>query len=303
MEGFANIASDASGQRVREQLRRATERLTIAGIDSPRLDAEVLLAHCLNLSRAQLLVAGDLPMDSQMVRSFETLLTRRLQREPVAYITGKQEFWSLDFMVTPDVLIPRPDTERLVEVALLCAAKISASTPLKIADLCTGSGAAGISLATELPSAEVWATDISPEALQIARGNAETHHAAKRVQFFAGDLFEALVPLATARFDLIVSNPPYVRRAEIATLTPEVSRWEPRVALDGGVDGLDFYRRIIAAAPNYLTPQGALVLEIGADMASEVSAICTVNGSYSDSEVFQDYAGKDRVILARLRKN
>ena len=140
--------------------------------------------------------------------------------------------------------------------------------------MCTGSGVVAISLARELPSAQIYATDISPAALVIARGNAAAHHVAARVQFFNGDLFDALVPRPEAGFDLIVCNPPYVRRDEIVTLAPEVSRWEPRAALDGGVDGLDFYRRIVAAAPDYLAKQGALALEIGADMASEVSALC-----------------------------
>ena len=235
--------------------------------------------------------------------SFEALLLRRLAREPVAYITGTQEFWSLDFVVTPDVLIPRPDTERLVEVALLCAATIPAGKPLWIADLCTGSGAVAISLASELPSAQVCAMDISPAALAIARGNAEAHQVAARMQFFTGDLFEALAPGAAVRFDLVVSNPPYVRRAEIVALAPEVSRWEPRVALDGGVDGLDFYRRIAAAAPDYLSEQGVLALEIGADMAGKVSAICADTGRYRKIEIFQDYAGRDRVILAEPGKS
>jgi release factor glutamine methyltransferase len=241
-------------------------------------------------------------MSLAAARGFEALLQRRLAREPVAYITGTQEFWSLDFTVTPAVLIPRPDTERLVEVALLQTGKFPGATPLRILDLCAGSGAVAVSLACELPSAQIYATDISAAALAIARGNAAAHQAAARVQFFIGDLFDALVPRPEAGFDLIVSNPPYVRRDEIVTLAPEVSRWEPRAALDGGVDGLDFYRRIAAIAADYLAPQGALALEIGADMASEVSAICADTGRYREIEAFQDYAGRDRVILAQLGK-
>lgn len=303
MQGFANIASAASGPRVREQLQLATERLAAVGVDSPRLDAEVLLADCLAMSRAQLLVGGDLPVDGQIARRFDALLARRARREPVAYILGKQEFWSLDFAVTADVLIPRPDTERLVEVALLYLAKLPAAMPLKVADLCTGSGAVAISLATELASAQLYATDISPAALRIAQGNAEAHHVAARLQFFAGDLFDALAQRPELRFDLIVSNPPYVRGDEIVTLAPEVSRWEPRLALAGGADGLDFYRRIVAAAPDYLTADGALAVEIGAAMAADVLAICADTGRYGEIEVIQDYAGKDRVVLAQPRNN
>ncbi len=303
METLGEIAGVSVGQSVRAQLRAAVERLAAAGIDSPRLDAEVLLADCLGASRAQLLVAGERRLDAQKAFRFDSLIARRLQREPVAYITGKQEFWSLDFAVTPDVLIPRPDSERLVEVALLRAAKSRSSTPLKIADLCTGSGAVAVSLATELPSAQFYATDISPAALQIARANAAVHQVAPRVRFFAGDLFDAFAKQAAVRCDLIVSNPPYVRRADIATLAPEVSRWEPCIALDGGADGLDFYRRIYALAPDYLAGHGALLLEIGADMAAQVSAVCAATGRYRELEIVQDYAGQDRVVVARLKKN
>lgn len=303
MEQIANTADDTGPRRLRDELMLGVDRLSAGALDSPRLDAEVLLAYCLTMSREQLLAASDLPIAPAAARRFETLLARRLQREPVAYITGKQEFWSRDFAVTSDVLIPRPDTERLVEVSLVCAAQFPASTLLRIADLCTGSGAVAVSLAGELPMARIYATDISPAALQIARGNAAAHHVAERMQFFTGDLFDALRPRPEVTFDLIVSNPPYVRRDEIVTLGPEVSRWEPRVALDGGIDGLEFYRRIAAVAPDYLAERGALVLEIGADMASAVVALCTATGLFREIAVHQDYAGKDRVVSARLGKN
>jgi len=300
MEGLADIVNDTGSRRLCDTLLQSVARLAAAGSDSPRLDGEVLLAHSLNMSREQLLVASELAIAPPDARRFETLLARRLQREPVAYITGKQEFWSREFAVTPDVLIPRPDTERLVEVALLRVAQFPDSQPLRIADLCTGSGAVAVCLASELPSAQIYATDISLAALTIARGNAETHQVAQRMQFFAGDLFDALVPRSEIRFDLIASNPPYVRRGEIVTLAPEVSRWEPRIALDGGADGLEFYRRIAAAAADYLAERGALVLEVGADMASAVLAICADTGRYREIEVFQDYAGRDRVVSAQL---
>ena len=299
----ANIANRVGAQRLHGKLILAFERLSEGGIENPRLDAEVLLARCLNMSREELLVAADLPMSPAASSCFETFLQRRLTREPVAYITGTQEFWSLDFTVSGDVLIPRPDTERLVEIALLWAARFPPSHALRIVDLCTGSGAVAVSLASELPSARIWAADNSAAALAVARVNAAAHHvAATRLECVIGDLFDALAPVKNQRLDLIVSNPPYVRRAEIATLAPEVSRWEPRAALDGGVDGLDFYRRIIAAAPDYLAEHGALALEIGVDMAIEVSAIFASTGRYWEIEIFQDYAGRNRVILAQLRK-
>ena len=298
MQEVSNTAKGDGLRCLRDELLLAVDRLSAGGLDSPRLDAEVLLAHCLTLSREQLLAARDLPIVPAAARRYATLIARRLQREPVAYITGKREFWSRDFAVTSDVLIPRPDTERLVEVSLLCAAQFPPSTLLRIADLCTGSGAVAVSLAGELPLAHIYATDISPEALQIARGNAAAHHVTERVQFSSGDLFDALPPGVT--FDLIVGNPPYVRRDEISMLGPEVSRWEPRLALDGGIDGLEFYRRIAVAAPDYLAPRGALVLEIGADMASAVVALCAGTGPFREIAVHHDYAGKDRVVSARL---
>ena len=300
IDGLTHIANESDVRRLHDEVMRATQRLSAGGIDNPRLDAEVLLAHGLNISREQLVMGGDLTMPAAAASGIETALLRRLAREPVAYITGRQEFWSLDFAVTPDVLIPRPDTERLVEVALMCAAKFPVAKPLRIVDLCTGSGAVAVSLARELPLAQIYLTDISPAALAVARRNAAAHQVVARMQFFTGDLFFALLPLPEVGFDLIVSNPPYVRRAEIPTLTPEVSRWEPRAALDGGIDGLDFYRRIVASAPEYLVEQGALALEIGADMATEVSAICAYTGRYREIDVFRDYAGRDRVILAQL---
>jgi len=299
MDELANIASEAGGRRLRDELVLAVARLAAGGIDNPRLDAEVLLAHCLNMPREQVIIAGDLLLASGTARCFESLLLRRLSREPVAYLTGTQEFWSVDFAVTPDVLIPRPDTERLVEVAVSWARRLPATQRLRIADLGTGSGAVAVSLARELPSARIYATDISPAALAIAQGNAEAHHVATRMAFFTGDLFDALPPRPDAGCELIVSNPPYVRRAEIATLAPEVSRWEPHAALDGGADGLEFYRRIVAAAPDYLADRGALALEIGADMARQVSTLCADTGRFCEIEVFQDYAGRDRVILAQ----
>ena len=302
MDGVANIANGSGARKLRDELMLAVERLSAGGIDSPRLDAEVLLADCLNMSREQLLVAGETTISPVTASRFYTLVERRLQREPVAYITGNQEFWSLDFAVSPDVLVPRPDTERLVEVALLCAAKIPAAKPLRIVDLCTGSGAVAISLARELPLAHVYATDISPAALTIARRNAETHQVAGRVRFFTGDLFSALAQDLAPRFDLIVSNPPYLRRHEIATLGPEVNCWEPFSALDGGVDGLDFYRRIFAAAPEYLLDSGVLALEIGADMAAAIADLCAGTGAFQQIEVFQDYAARDRVIMAQIGK-
>jgi release factor glutamine methyltransferase len=214
----------------------------------------------------------------------------------VAYITGRQEFWSLDFCVTPDVLIPRPETELLVEITLKLAADWHAGQPLRVLDMGTGSGAIAIAVASELPRAQICAADCSTSVLAVARRNAARNGVADRVHFLQSDLFAGLGHLQD-RFDLIVSNPPYIRRSEIAQLEPEVSRWEPRSALDGGVDGLDYYRRIAAGAFDYLSPNGATMVEIGADMSASVTALFASAGA-PDAQVYQDYSGKDRVVVA-----
>ena len=269
-----------------------------AGIDTAHLDAEVLLGHALGLKREQLVLAGDLRLLPEQVRRYNEFLLRRLRREPIAYILGRQEFWSLDFEVTPDVLLPRPETERLVEIALDLARKLTQDKAVRILDIGTGSGAIAVSLAKELPASMIWATDVSGAALKIAGGNTRRSGVADRIHFLHGDLF-APVDEAAGRFDLIVSNPPYIRSAEIDTLQPEVSRWEPRGALDGGVDGLDFYRRIASQAFPYLAPHGAVALEIGADMGKEVANIFAEVANYANVTVYRDYADRDRVIVAQ----
>lgn len=297
----ASFENSANFSPVRELLSQAARSLATAGIESARLDAEVLLGHVLALTREQLIVADDLPISSDQVQQFAALLQRRLRREPVAYITGRQEFWSLDFQVTRDVLIPRPETERLVEVALTLAADMAANKPLHVLDMGTGSGAVAVSLAAELPFAEVVATDNSPTALAIAQKNAALNEVADRIAFLPGDWFAALG--GGTAFDLIVSNPPYIRRAEIATLEPEVSLWEPRDALDGGADGLDCYRHIAAEAWRFLTPEGALALEVGAAMGGQVCVLFTQAGPYHEVSLFLDYAGRDRVVVAKIEAN
>jgi release factor glutamine methyltransferase len=292
------LENSANDSRVRELLIRGVSCLATVGIDSARLDAEVLLGDVLAMTREQLIVAGDLSLQTDLVQRFEALLQRRVQREPVAYIIGRQEFWSLDFQVTHDVLIPRPETERLIEVALLLAAQSRSDKPLRVLDIGTGSGAIAVSMAKELPSARIYATDISPSALAIARRNATLNGVVERIIFRCGDLFAALAD-RTGQFDLIISNPPYIRRAEIATLKPEVSQWEPRTTLDGGADGLDFYRRIAAYAGHFLAPNGAIALEIGAGMGSEVMPILVQAGLSRDVNIFHDHAGRDRVASAR----
>jgi release factor glutamine methyltransferase len=280
-------------------VRETAQRLIAAGIETARLDGEILLSHVLKLTKEQFVLLSDMPVRPEQRRRCEELLLRRIRREPMAHITGHKEFWSLDFRVTSDVLIPRPETERLVEITLSLAREFPGNKALKILDIGTGSGAIAVSLARELPSSMIWATDVSIEALEIGRSNAARNGASERVRLLHGDLFEPIGEIA-GRFDLIVSNPPYIRSAELGALEPEVSLWEPRNALDGGVDGLDFYRRIAREASDHLAPNGAVAVEIGADMGKEVARLFAGGGCYAGMTVFQDYAGRDRVLVAKL---
>lgn len=280
---------------------QGVRRLLGAGIDSARLDAELLLGCALGMSREELIVAATRKVSVAESDRYEDLLRRRLNREPLAYITGQQEFWSLGFLVSCDVLVPRPETETLVERALKHLAAINNREAPRILELGTGSGAIAVALASELPQAEIVATEIAPAALAIARRNASRNGVSNAIRFLQGDLFTALDQELERDFDLILSNPPYIPRGEIAHLEAEVSRWEPRAALDGGVDGLDFYRRIIEEAPGYLRQGGAVAVEIGAAIGSLVLALFRNNPAYGDTGVHQDYSGRDRVLIARTR--
>ena len=286
---------------VRRVLMDGTQFLRDAGIESARLDAEVLLGHALDKERADIYLGMESTLNDSDEKIFRESLTRRAKGEPVAYITGHKEFWSLDFVVTPDVLIPRPETELVVELALEDA--ITTKAALKILDIGTGSGVIAIALAKELPAAEIWAVDVSAAALNIAEVNARRHGVAERIKFLDGDLFDPITELAR-RFDAIVSNPPYVLSKEITNLGREVRDWEPKMALDGGPDGLDCYRQIIGGAHTYLVPEGRILLEIGEDQGAAVAGLFLRAGGFEAATIFQDYAGKDRVIgaskIARL---
>jgi release factor glutamine methyltransferase len=243
-----------------------TKRFADAGISSARLEAQLLLAHVLGCSRTQLYMGFDKPLGEAELTGYRELIKRRLGGEPVAYLVGEHEFWGLPVYVDESVLVPRPDTETVVEVAR--ATRVDRAAPCRVLDLCTGSGAIAISLAKELAAARVVATDISPAAAAIARRNAERNKVADRVDVREGDLW---IAAGDDRFDLIVSNPPYIATPVIATLGAEVRR-EPVLALDGGADGLAFYDRIVAAARAHLVPGGALVVEHGFDQADAVRA-------------------------------
>ncbi len=277
--------------RTGEALTLAESRLRDNGIESPRFDADLLLTHVLGTNRALLLAHLDRPLSPEQQARFHKLVARRADREPLAYLLGHREFYGLDFLVDPRVLIPRPETEHLVEEALRLAARLPPS--LRLADVGTGSGAIAVALAVHLPQATVYALDASAEALAMAAANAQRHGVSGRVRCLAGDL---LTPLPEA-VHLIVANLPYVARDEWAALAPEIREHEPRQALDGGPDGLNLIRRLLATAPSHLCPGGAVLLEIGAGQGAAVIALARRHFPQAAVRLLPDYAGLDRVVV------
>lgn len=265
-----------------------TQRFTEAGIAAARLEAQILLAHVLGCSRVQLYTGFDRPLGEAELASYRGLIKRRLSGEPVSYLVGETEFWGLPFHVESSVLVPRPDTETVIEVVR--AVRPDRAAPCRILDLCTGSGVIAISLAREYPSAQVVATELSAPAAALARRNAARNAVADRVDVREGDLF---APVRGERFDVIAANPPYVASPVIATLSAEV-RCEPPLALDGGRDGLAFYDRICAQARDHLTPGGAIVLEHGFDQADAVRARLAAAG-FTDLALVHDLGRNPRV--------
>ena len=281
-------------------IRWTDERFKKEGLTSPRLDAEVLLAESLGMDRVGLYTHFDQPLQPRELTRFKKLIQRRLAREPLAYIVGKREFWSLTFKVTADVLIPRPETEVLVAEALQVL--VDAKRPTRswrILEIGTGSGAVSIALAKELPLASLVATDLSGKALAIARENALGNGVQERIQFLQGDLFAPLEE--GSQFELILSNPPYVPRNHFASLAPEVRDFEPRVALDGGKDGLAFFRRALPRVGEFLQPEGWFLAEIGAGQDPEVRKIAAENPDLDAFDFIPDLAGIKRVFKARKR--
>ena len=269
-----------------------TSRFTEAGIAGARLEAQLLLAHVLQCSRTQLYMGFDKPLAEAELAGYRALIKRRLGGEPVAYLLGEHEFWGLPIYVDPSVLVPRPDTETVVEVAR--GARTDRTAPCRVLDLCTGSGAIALALAKELSAAQIIATDVSAEAVAIAKRNVERNAFGERIEVRHGDLF---APVAGETFDLIVSNPPYIATSVLATLSAEV-RKEPVLALDGGADGLAFYDRICAEAAAHLTEGGALVVEHGFDQAETVR-VRFERAGFTDVTLVHDLAKNPRVTWAR----
>jgi release factor glutamine methyltransferase len=281
---------------VHDILNEATKALEAAGIPSARLDAEVLLSFCLDCDRLEFFKNPDMTISETQLVAYSNLIARRLQWEPVAYITGRKEFWSFTLEVNNSVLIPRPDTEVIVEETLRICRKIDFSE-IKILDIGTGSGAIALAVASEIAGAKVVATDISEAALNLAQKNANTWGLKDKIDFRLGNLFEPV----DGYFDIIVCNPPYISARDYEKLPAGVKDYEPREALWAGKSGLEFYEKLIYQAAGFLGKNGWLLLEIGAKQEAGVRGIMEAAGCYDSIEMRRDYSGLPRVIKARRK--
>jgi release factor glutamine methyltransferase len=280
--------------RLAQRFSVATEALSLAGIASPRLTAEALLAHVLGVSRTQLLAQPERPLPDEAQLKFDQLVRRAAEGEPLAYLTGVREFHGLEFVVNPHVLVPRPETELLVDEALrFLTAERAEGVEKKVLDVGTGSGCIAVTIAAKCPAAGVTALDISEDALTVARANAQRHNVANRIAFFKSDLLAAIRYLPTA-FHLLCANLPYIASDELRELP--VAKHEPRLALDGGPDGLLWVRRLLPDAPRVMAPGGLLLLEIGAAQGSAAAALAQAAFPTSRVTVLKDYAGLDRIV-------
>lgn len=301
---------------IRTALRTGISRLRDAHVASYTLAAELLLLHVLQRDRAWVYAHPEESTDSQQLEAYRSLITRRADGEPTQYLTGKQEFWSLEFEVTPEVLIPRPETEHVMEVALdrLGRCELRAGRPQKtngrgflVADIGTGSGCLAVALAKELPGATIFATDISPAALAVAGRNARRHSVADRIHFLKSDLSEPLNLDSAARqslgngaasFDLVVSNPPYIARRDVPSLAREVRDFEPAIALYGGEEGYELYTSLVALAAFHLKPGGIFVTELGHASLPAVRPLLD-SRQWTWVGITNDLAGIPRVLAAQ----
>lgn len=292
---------------VSEILDKTTGYLKKKGIPEPRIDAEVLLAHILKIERLEIYLNLDWQLTEKDLSAYEKLIERRAAREPVAYIVGYKEFMGLKFFLNKEVLIPRPETEILVEKVIEKAQRMKKvksygygkDNYITIIDLCTGSGNIAISLARNIESCKIYATDISEGAIQVARRNARFHNVEGKVEFLLGDLFSPLKKFnLNLAVDFVVSNPPYVKSRDLVLLQPEIKK-EPVSALEGGNEGLDFYQRIVPEALKYLVDGGYLIMEIGDRQGKAVTDLIKKEKRFSPPLLVRDYAGLDRVVMAQ----
>ncbi len=278
---------------IREAISKASLQFKTKNIEAPKLKARLLMQFILKQTRQYIIVYDEKNLTLKQEKSYFEKVEKIIQGIPLQHITHQQEFMKMNFYVSKDVLIPRPDTEVLVEEVIKIAKKINAK---KILDLCTGSGAIAISLAKYIPNSQITATDISHKALEIAEKNAKNNEVDKQIAFLYSDLLQQI---PKEKYDMIVSNPPYIQRGLIKSLEEEVQK-EPQIALDGGWDGLDFYRRIIKQADEYLKYGGYLCLEIGYDQKIDVIDLIEQEEKYTDTYGKKDLYGNDRVIITKV---
>ncbi|WIF96046.1 peptide chain release factor N(5)-glutamine methyltransferase [Caminicella sporogenes] len=283
---------------ISKALNEAVEKLK-GKVFTPILDSEVLLSKILNKDRLYLIVNKEEQLTEEEYKKYKEIIDKRFQGMPVQYLTNNQEFMGLDFYVEEGVLIPRSDTEILVEKVIN---HIDNTKEYNILDIGTGSGAIAVSLAKYFVNSTVYSIDISKKAIGIGRKNADRHGVLSRIKFLEGSLFEPLEEIdIKGKIDILVSNPPYIPSEEIEKLQIEVSKYEPRLALDGGKDGLYFYRKIIDKAPKYLRHNGFIALEVGHNQAGKVVEFMRKNGCYKDIEITKDLAGIERVVSAHIQ--
>jgi release factor glutamine methyltransferase len=287
---------------VRRILEWTTQYFTRKNIDAPRLSAELLLAHVMGVPRIKLYTDYERPMTEQQLGAMRSLVQRAAEEEPIAYLTGRAHFFSLEFEVNRDVLIPRPDTETLVENVLQLARNQPGFEAPRVLDLCTGSGCVAAAVAQHLKAANVLAVDLSPAAVEVARRNMQRLGLDARVVVEQGDLFEPLTRMVDRQpFHLILANPPYIPTGQVETLDRSVREYEPTQALDGGLDGLVIHRRILTEAPARLVPGGRVYLEIAFDQGELALRVAADHDAFDDVRILKDYGGRDRVLTARLK--
>ncbi|MCP4612298.1 MAG: peptide chain release factor N(5)-glutamine methyltransferase [Planctomycetes bacterium] len=284
---------------IQKLLNWTTEYLTGKGIESPRLSAELLLSHTVELTRIELYTQFDRPVPPEQLDKLRDLVKRAGQNEPIAYLVGRTEFYSLQIDVTPDCMVPRPETELLAERAIEFLRERRTSTQY-VCDLCTGSGCIAVAIANNFTDSRIIATDICGAALAVAAGNVRKHQLNDRITLLCGDLFDPVISgLDVNEFDLILSNPPYVSAAEYEKLDKNVKDYEPKKALFAGVNGLDVYSRIIEKAGQFLKPDGALMLEIGYAQGPAVKELLEQTGDFSEIKIEKDFHNNDRIVSAK----